>query len=248
MSGRCKYGDFPIATQGSIAIPGWGQTCPPNKGSTMKRYTYPTIALLTIGLLTPSIGSIGAASAATSPTPKPAATKTANPAVTKYQSDLAAYKIALTQYRVTLIKNEIAYRPALKAYWAAWISTNQAFNASWQATWTTFKSANDAYQAKYKPLNAAKDAALAAADSVFLSAIGVDSSNAGLEAALKAHATATTAAQATFKTAVTALGAEPVRPVKPADPVKPAAPTKPADPAKPTAPVKPAVTTKTIKP
>ncbi|MEI8067154.1 MAG: hypothetical protein WCH42_07495 [Actinomycetes bacterium] len=207
----------------------------------MKRSKYVSVAILTLGLVG---GSIGAVSADTTASPKPTVAKTVNPAVAQYQADLAAYKIALQQYRVDLVKNEIAYRPALKAYWAAWISTNQAFNASWQATWATFKTANDAYQAKYKPLNVVKDAALNAADSAFLASIAADTSTTGIEAALKAHTAATTAAQAAFKAAVTALGPEPVRPVKPADPVKPAAPTKPTPPVKPVAPVKPAVVAK----
>ncbi len=210
----------------------------------MKRTKYVSVAILTMGLVGSSIGGVYADTTAT---PKPTVVKTVNPATAQYQADLAAYKIALQQYRVTLVKNEIAYRPALKAYWAAWTATNQAFNASWQATWATFKTANEAYQAKYKPLNAIKDAALNAADTTFLAAIAADSSSAGIEAALKAHTTATTAAQATFKAAVTALGVEPVRPVKPADPVKLAAPTKPTAPVKPVAPVKPAVVAKATK-
>ena len=113
-----------------------------------------------------------AVAAETSATPKPAATKTTNPATAKYQADLAAYKTALLQYRVDLVKIEIAYRPALKAYWAAWIATNQTFNAAWQATWSTFKTANEAYQAKLKPLTATRDAAIGAADTTFLAAIG----------------------------------------------------------------------------
>jgi len=207
----------------------------------MKKKSLLSIAIITTSLMA---GSLSAMAADTTSTPKPAATKTTNPATAKYQADLAAYKIALQQYRVDLVKIEIAYRPALKAYWAAWISTNQTFNAAWQATWSAFKTANEAYQAKLKPLTATRDASIGAADSAFLAAIAANSSPAAIDLALKAHSDATGAAQNAFKTAVSALGAEPVRPVKPADPVKPAPPTKPTPPVKPVAPNKPGVVAK----
>ena len=90
------------------------------------------------------------------------------------------------------------------------------------------------------PLAAARKTATDKADADFLAAIAVTgATNAQLELALKNYNAAIEAAHATFKTAVAALGPEPVKPNKPAELKKPAAPVKPVSPVKPVEPGKP---------
>ena len=80
---------------------------------------------------------------------------------------------------------------------------------------------------------------VSAADAAFLAAVAGSPTAAAQELALTTHDAAMKLAEATFKSAVAALGVAPVRPIKPAELVKPPVPVKPADPAKPVAPVKP---------
>ena len=155
-----------------------------------------------------------------------------------YQAELAAYKVALTQYNVTRITNDINYRAAMAKYWADWKITLQNFNASWQATLSAYQTARAAYDAKIDAAQSAHKVAVDAIDSTFLAAIAGTPSNDALIAAMKTYWSALSAQNISFKTAVAALGAAPVRPVRPSEPAKPVAPLKPTDPTKPVAPEK----------
>lgn len=185
-------------------------------------------ALLVSGLF---VGSTGTSFADTSSTP----TVTSTSSDSQAQS---AYKLALAQWNATRITNDINYRKAMVKYWADWKATMQAFNASWQTTLTAFQTLNSAYQAKFIALQTAHRAVLDAADNTFLAATTGSPSGDALTAAIKAFWNTNKVENAAFKSAVAALGAAPVRPVKPAEPVKPVAPVKPVDPTKPVAPEK----------
>ena len=185
------------------------------------------MALLVSGL---SLGSTASSFADKTPAP------TSSSSV--YQAQLAAYKIALTQYNVTRITNDIIYRAAMVKYWADWKTTLQNFNASWQTTLSTFQTVKAAYDAKFDAVQTAHRTAVDAIDSTFMAAVAGSPSNDALVAAIKAYWLGHSTESAAFKTAVTALGAAPVRPVRPSEPVKPVAPLKPTDPTKPVAPVK----------
>lgn len=185
-------------------------------------------ALLISGLFVGSTTS-SFADTASSPTPTVASHSSDN------QAQLA-YKLALAQYNVARITNDINYRKAMIKYWADWKATMQAFNASWQVTLNAFETAKAVYQAKFELLQGTHRAALEVAEAAFLTATAGSPSLATLTAAITAYWSAIKAENASFKIAVTALGAEPVRPVRPAEPVKPVAPVKPVDPIKPEAP------------
>jgi len=208
----------------------------------MKKMSLIATALLTSGLM---LGTTAVAIADETPAPTttpvttPAPTKTPSPAQAAYKAALAQYKIDVTNYRVALVNNDIAYRAAMQKYWSDWSATNKAYWAVWQTTIGTYRTAEAAYDAQLAPLQAAHKSANDAADAAFLSATAGTPTTDQLNAALKAFHTATSAADSTYKAAVAALGPEPVRPVQPPLPVKPAAPVKPADPAKPVPPVKP---------
>lgn len=190
-----------------------------------------SVALLASGLIVGSVSAVHADS-----TPLPTATNSA-----AYQAALAQYQNDIIQYRITLAKNGIAYRTAMEKYWSEWQAAEAKYYADWKAAIEQFQALRSAYQAKVAPLAAVRKIAIAKADADFLAAIAVSgATNAQLDLALKNHAAAITAANAAFKTAVAALGAEPVRPIKPAELTKPVAPVKAADPVKPVAPVKPA--------
>lgn len=168
----------------------------------------------------------------------PSATPSVSSHNSEYQAQLAAYKIAMTQYNVARITNDINYRAAMKKYWADWQTTLQNFNTSWQATVAAFQTAHTAYHAKFDPLQAAHRSVLDAADAAFLAATSGSPTTDALTAAIKAYWSANTTENASYKTAVAALGAAPAWPIKPTSPVKPVAPLKPTDPTKPVAPVK----------
>lgn len=165
-------------------------------------------------------------------------TPTVAPSSSEHQTQEAAYKLALTQYYVARITNDINYRTAVVKYWTDWKATYQSFNTSWQSTLTAFQTVNAAYHAKFDPLQAAHRSVLDAADAAFLAATAGSPSNDAVTAAIKSYWSANKAENTSFKSAVTALGAGPVRPVRPAEPVKPVAPVKPVDPIKPVAPKK----------
>jgi hypothetical protein len=188
-------------------------------------------ALLVSGLF---IGSTATSFADTSTTPTPNVASSSS----EHQTQEAAYKLALTQFYVTRITNDINYRMAMVKYWTDWKATMQSFNASWQSTLTAFQTANAAYHAKFDPLQAAHRSVLNAADVAFLAATAGSPSNDALIAAIKTYWSTNKAENTAFKSAVTAVGVAPVRPVRPAEPVKPIAPVKPIDPIKPVAPKK----------
>jgi hypothetical protein len=124
-------------------------------------------------------------------------------------------------------------------YQSDWNTTMKNYWAAWQTAITAFRTANDAYQAQLAPIQAARKSALDAAGTAFLAATAAATTNDALNAALTAWGNTTKSANATYKSAVTALGVAPVRPIQPTEPVKPAAPVKPIDPKKPIAPEKP---------
>jgi len=205
----------------------------------MKSKKVIAVALLTSGLLA---GSTTLAFADTTPAPTTSpstTTPSTSPDQTAYQTALAAYKIALTQYRVTVVNNDISYRAAMQKYWSDWNTTMKNYWSDRAAAIATFQAAHTAYLAQLTPLQATHKAALDAADNAFLAATVGVTSNDALNAAISDWNKAIRAADTTYKTAVAALGAEPVRPVEAPLPQKPAAPVKPVNPPKPQAPVKP---------
>jgi hypothetical protein len=185
------------------------------------------IGLATIGLLGGSVSVVSAAE--TAPT---------------YAQQLVEYKAALTQYRVTVALNDIKDRAAVEKYWTDWQATLATYQAKWKAEIDKYYADHNAWLAKNKPLNLARKTALDKADADFVAANAAATTPAQQELALKARTTANAAAIAAYKTAVAAIGTEPVAPTKPAELTKPALPAKTADPVKPVAPVKPAVTPK----
>ena len=201
----------------------------------MKSKKIMAVALLTSGLF---IGSTTSAIADESPAPVSSQSDHQNK-IAAYQLAMAQYKIDLMHYRVTLISNDIAYRAVMEKYWSDWNTTVTNYWASWEATIATFRTANVAYLAKLTPIRATRKAALDAAGAAFLSATAGTQTNDALNAALTAYWNANKAANAAYKSAVALIGTEPVRPVQPAKLVRPVAPVKPVDPIKPVAPVKP---------
>lgn len=194
---------------------------------------------LTSGLIVAGLALAPTVAFADNTTPAPVSSPSA------YQTQLVAYKAAVVQYRVALVNNDISYRAAMIKYRTDWNATMKAYWTAWQSAITTFKTARADYEAKVDPIQAAHKSAMDAADNAFLAATTGTPTNEALNAALKTYWAAAKAANTAYKTAVAALGAEPVKPIQPTAPVKPAAPIKPADPVKPVAPVKPAKATKT---
>ncbi len=176
----------------------------------MKSKKIASVALLTAGLM---LGSTSVALADS--TPAPVSTPSA------YQTQLAAYKVALLQYQFAKVTSDINYRTAIQKY-----------NSDWAVTIAAFQSAQAAFEAKKQPLAEARRAAVNAASTAFLAATTGTPSDAVLSAALKAYWSASKSANDAFQAAVTALGAAPVKPVKPVAPVKPVDPTKPVAPKK----------------
>lgn len=187
-------------------------------------------ALLTTGLV---MSSVSAVSADESATPNPSQSHSASSA------NLLAYKTALLKFRVALTVNQINYRIALEKYWTDWKATLDKYEAPYRAAVEQYRTLQAAYLAKVTPLVNARKTAIDIADNAFLAAQAAATTDAQLELALKNHATAIATARATFKSAVTALGAAPVKPVKPAELTRPPLPVKPSNPVKPLAPTKP---------
>lgn len=192
-------------------------------------------ALLTVGLV---MSSVSVVSADETSAPKSSQSNSASSA------DLLAYKTALLKFRIALTVNSINYRIAMEKYWADWNATLDKYLAPYKAALEQYRVLEAAYIAKLAPIAAVRKAAVDKADSAFLAALAVATTDAQLEQALKDHATATSAANEAFKTARAALGAEPVKPVKPAELTRPPAPVKADNPVKPLAPTKPAKSTK----
>jgi len=195
----------------------------------MKTKRMISVGLLAAGL---ALSSVGAVNADTTPPP------TAK-SPTAYAAQLAAYKDALVEYRVTIAVNAINYRIALEKYQADWQATLAKYEAPYKAALAQYQTLQSAYSAKLAPIAAVRKGALDKADSDFLAAIANATTAAQKTLALNARATATTSAIAAYKAAVTALGSAPVKPIKPAELTKPPLPVKPAAPTKPVPPVKP---------
>jgi len=178
----------------------------------MKSKKLASVALITAGLM---LGSTSVALADES-SPAPVSSPSA------YQTQLAAYKVALLQYQFAKVNADINYR-----------TTMQKYESDWAITLAAYQSAQAAFEAKKQPIQEVRRAAVNAASAAFVAATAGTPSDAVIKAALTAYWNATKAANIAYQTAITALGAGPVKPVKPA------APAKPVDPTKPIAPVKP---------
>ena len=91
-----------------------------------------------------------------------------------------------------------------------------------------YRTAMDARQSAIRPLADARQAAVLAANTAFTSAIANVTTQESRDALVKARKDAIATAQTTFKSAVDALGAAPVKPAKPTLPAKPVKPAKAA--------------------
>ena len=178
----------------------------------MKSKKITSIALLTAGLMLGSTSLALAEDATPAPVSSPSA----------YQTQLAAYKVALLQYQFAKVNADINYRTAVQKY-----------ESDWDVTMAAFQSAQAAFEAKKQPIQEVRRATVNAASAAFLAATTGTPTDAVIKTALTAYWTATKAANTAYETAITALGAGPVKPVKPAAPVKPVDPTKPVAPVKP---------------
>jgi hypothetical protein len=85
-----------------------------------------------------------------------------------------------------------------------------------QKSMTVFRAAHIARQAAIRPLADARQVAVTAANTAFTVAIATVTTQEGRDAVVKTRKDAIAAAHATFKAAVDALGAAPVKPAKPA--------------------------------
>jgi hypothetical protein len=86
----------------------------------------------------------------------------------------------------------------------------------------------NARQNAIRPLADARQAAVLAANTAFSSAIASVTTQESRDALVKARKDAIASAQATFKSAVDAIGAAPAKPAKPTLPAKPVRPGKAA--------------------
>jgi hypothetical protein len=91
-----------------------------------------------------------------------------------------------------------------------------------------YRTAINARQNAIRPLADARQAAVLAANTAFSSAIASVTTQESRDALVKARKDAIASAQATFKSAVDALGAAPAKPAKPTLPAKPVRPGKAA--------------------
>jgi hypothetical protein len=91
-----------------------------------------------------------------------------------------------------------------------------------------YRTAMNARQNAIRPLADARQAAVLAANTAFSSAIASVTTQESRDALVKARKDAIASAQATFKSAVDALGAAPAKPAKPMLPAKPVRPGKAA--------------------
>jgi hypothetical protein len=197
------------------------------------------VALLASGLMAGSVSAVQADS-----TPLPAATNSA-----AYKAALEQYQIDMMKYRIEVIKLAIANRAAMDKYNSDWQAAVAKYYADWKVAIEQYQTLRAVYEAKIVPAVAARKAAITKADADFLAAVGVaGATSAQLEAAVKTHNQAVDAAMDAFKAAVATFGAEPVKPVKPAELTKPPLPTKGVAPVKPVAPGKPAKVEKPEKP
>jgi hypothetical protein len=91
-----------------------------------------------------------------------------------------------------------------------------------------YRTAMNARQNAIRPLADARQAVVLAANTAFSSAIASVTTQESRDALVKARKDAIASAQATFKSAVDALGAAPAKPAKPTLPAKPVRPGKAA--------------------
>ena len=100
------------------------------------------------------------------------------------------------------------------------LTAREQASIDFQKSMTVFRTALIARQAAIRPLADARQAAVTAANTAFTAAIATVTTQEGRDAVVKTRKDAIAAAHATFKAAVDALGAAPVKPVKPAKPGK----------------------------
>src|SRR5512141_1492985 len=100
----------------------------------MKTKKMVTVALMTSSLI---LGSMTASRADESQSPSPTPVATSNPV---YAAQLAAYKVALTQYKVALVVNDINYRATMAKYWSDWQAAVAKYEAAWQASLANYKT------------------------------------------------------------------------------------------------------------
>ena len=96
------------------------------------------------------------------------------------------------------------------------LTAREQASIDFQKSMTVFRSAHIARQAAIRPLADARQAAVTAANTAFTVAIATVTTQEGRDAVVKTRKDAIAAAHATFKAAVDALGAAPVKPAKPA--------------------------------
>jgi hypothetical protein len=109
---------------------------------------------------------------------------------------------------------------------AAYTATARVAFDKFRADLVVYKAALEARQAAMRPLADARQAAVTAANTAFTTAIASVTTQEAREAVVKTRKDAIAAANATFKTAVEALGAVPAKPAKPVLPAKPVKPGK----------------------
>jgi hypothetical protein len=102
------------------------------------------------------------------------------------------------------------------------LTTHEQAVINFQNSIAAFRTAHLARQAAIRPLADARQAAVTAANTAFITAIATVTTQEGREAVVKTRKDTIAAAHATFKAAVDALGAAPTKPTKPAKAEQPA--------------------------
>jgi hypothetical protein len=161
-------------------------------------FTIKKVTAVALATLMFSVPAAVAAESTTAPTPLNSLTPREQ-AVIDFQNSLIAYKASL---RESMDK----YRNDLAAY----------------------RAAMNARQNAIRPLADARQAAILAANTAFTSAIANVTTQESRDALVKTRKDAIASAQATFKSAVDALGAAPAKPAKPTLLAKPVRPGKAA--------------------
>jgi len=166
------------------------------------------------------LGSVSVAHA-DSPTPTATPVAATSPVATSYADQLAVYKVALAAYQV-----------AMDQYRTAWKTTVDQYNAALKAATTQFQADQQLRKAKIKAISMAFQEAVAKARFEKRAADAAAKSpdqKIAADAQLKAT---TSAAVVARQNALDALGPELVRPTVPIKPFKPAEPIKPTPPVK----------------
>ena len=94
------------------------------------------------------------------------------------------------------------------------LTAREQASIDFQKSITVFRAAQIARQAAIRPLADSRQAAVTAANTAFTTAIATVTTQEGRDAVVKTRKDAIAAAHATFKAAVDALGAAPVKPAK----------------------------------